>query len=124
MATDDDKAAAAKLVVGLIDPPFGGGIEEWRKFKAEMEKLSQTPEVHDFIVEADREIAAIEAGHPRTKEAAREVTKSAIEAALQMGRDQVAEGNIDRVLEILHQFKTYAERDAFIEGYIRAQARR
>ena len=74
MAIDDDKAAAAKVVVGLIDPPFGGGIEEWRKFKAEMEKLPQTRYVRDFIVEADREIRAIEAGRPRWQPAKKPAT--------------------------------------------------
>ena len=58
----DDKPAE---VAGLIDPPFGLGVEAWRKFKAEMEKQPHAPDVQDFIEEADREIKALERGQAR-----------------------------------------------------------
>ena len=55
---DDDKD-------GLIDPPFGGGLEAWLRFKVEMQRLPQTSDVQDFIDEANREIKALEHGRPR-----------------------------------------------------------
>jgi hypothetical protein len=59
MTADDD---AQPEVAGLIDPPFGRGVEAWRMFKSEMEKQPQGSDVQDFIEEADREIKALERG--------------------------------------------------------------
>ena len=53
--------AFASRAPALIDPPFAGSLDDWLKFRAEMEELrrSGVPDVAPFIRKADREIARL-----------------------------------------------------------------
>ena len=47
------------------DPPVGSvHIEEWRWFKANMLRLPQTPDIVEYIHQADDEISKLTAGLP------------------------------------------------------------
>ena len=63
--TTDDADKPAEAFAGLIDPPFGHGLEAWLRFKVEMENQPLTADVQDFIDEANREIEALGRGRPR-----------------------------------------------------------